>query len=65
MKQFFLKFVSSRPTQTIGKVGPFESQQAAQQKYREMLAEGQPAVTDPRIGKQVVDEEDRMVVNLG
>lgn len=65
MTKFFLKFVSSRPTQNVGKVGPFESTQAAQQKYREMLAEGQPAVTDPFVGKQVVDEEDRMIVNLG
>lgn len=68
MTQFFLKFVSSRPTQIAGKVGPFDTAAGAQQKYREMLAEGkerQPAVHDPRVAKHVVDEDDRLVINIG
>ena len=66
MKKFYLRFVSVRGT-TAQKtdVGPFETTQGAQGKFREMLNEGQPLASDPLVGKQVVDESGKMLINMG
>lgn len=66
--KFFLKFVSARPTQNVGKVGPFETPTDAQKAYRRLFEEGpeaQPIMHDAMVGKQVVDENGKLVINIG
>lgn len=64
---FYLQFVRVRPDNAVikSKVGPFENVLDAQHHYREGYKAGAPQYTDARIGKQIVDDNDHMVINLG